>query len=175
MHVQTHLLSGWCGGNLFPLTARQRFFCMVSAAVQDVDGLGILISQRLYWDYHHVLAHNLLFNLSLAATLAVFSGSRRWLCFGVYLALGHLHLLLDYLGSGPGWPIHYGWPFCRDDAHAWLFERAWEFHSWQNLGTAAALLLWTVVIAVRLRRTPLELLMPSLDRKLTRASAPAGA
>lgn len=48
------------------------------------------------------------------------------------------------------------------DNRAW----SWEFYSWQNITTAAVLLVWTIAIAVRAGRTPLEVLMPKLDREL---------
>ena len=161
MHIQTHVLSGWCVGNLLPLTARERLFCMIAAAAQDVDGLGILFSEELYWDYHHKLGHCAAFGVFLSLALTAFS-THRLLAFVTYLALFHLHLALDYLGSGPSWPLYYFWPV--SDAE-WLNPRAWPFFSWQNIGSAFAMVGWTVLIAVRQRRTPLELLMPSLDRK----------
>jgi hypothetical protein len=37
-------------------------------------------------------------------------------------------------------------------------------YSWQNLLTFLLLLIWTILIAWRMRRTPLEMRMPSLDR-----------
>ena len=104
MHIQTHILSGWCVANLLPLTARERLFCMIAASAADLDGLGILVSQDLYWDYHHKLGHGIAFGLLISLTLASFS-TRRVLAFCAYLALFHLHLVLDYFGSGPGWPI----------------------------------------------------------------------
>ena len=109
MHIQTHILSGWCVGNLLPLTSRERLFCMIAAGAADIDGLGIVVSQELYWDYHHKLGHCAAFGLLLAGALAAFS-TRRALAFGTYLLLFHLHLVLDYYGSGPGWPIYYLWP-----------------------------------------------------------------
>jgi hypothetical protein len=45
---------------------------------------------------------------------------------------------------------------------------SWDFYSWQNLSIAAALLIWTLIIAVRKGRTPLEAIMPDLDRQLVR-------
>jgi hypothetical protein len=161
MHIQTHVLSGWCLGNLIRLTARERLFCMIAAAAQDIDGLGILISQELYWDYHHKLGHCAAFGVALSLALASFS-THRLLAGATYLALFHLHLVLDYLGSGPGWPLYYFWPFSQAE---WVNPRAWPFFSWQNIGTAVALIAWTVLIAFRQRRTPLERLTPSLDQK----------
>src|SRR5437016_3393863 len=39
MHIQTHIMSGWCAASLFPLTARQRLACMIAASAADLDGL----------------------------------------------------------------------------------------------------------------------------------------
>lgn len=176
LHIPTHILSGWCVGNLVPLGPRERLFCMVAASVADVDGLGMLAGQEFYWDYHHVLAHNLAFAVLVSLILAACS-TRRVLAFVTYLALAHLHLLLDYYGSGPDWRIGYLWPFDRVHAHGWLNPHAWELSSWQNTAAAVVLLVWTVAIARFHRRTPLELLMPSLDQRLLnrgRTAAPAG-
>ncbi len=134
---------------------------MLAASLSDLDGLGILVSEEAYWDYHHKLVHNLLAGLVLAGILATFS--ERKLQAGIlYFGLFHLHLVLDYLGSGQGWEIYYLWPFSN-----WAVEyrHAWPFYSWQNLSAGFALLVWTLVIAVRCGRTPLETLMPSLDRQ----------
>jgi inner membrane protein len=161
MHIQTHILSGWCAGNLVPLNARERLLCMIAASAADVDGLGILVSQDLYWDYHHKLGHCAAFGVLLSVVLSSLS-THRALSFVTYLALFHLHLILDYFGSGPGWPIFYLWPISNLE---WVNPHAWEFFSWQNITAAVALIAWTVQIAVSRGRTPLELLMPSLDRK----------
>ena len=192
MHIQTHILSGWCLANCLPLSPRQRLCSMLAATLADVDGLGILLGQRYYHQYHHVLGHNIFFAVALSAVLAAVpvaaigdrgGGSRsliaatgsscaksngrttlkRPLIFLLYLALAHVHLLLDYFGSGPLWKIRYLWP-----ASNFFFEwdRAWEFFSWQNLSTFALLLTWTIIIAFRARRTPLEAIMPKLDAKL---------
>jgi hypothetical protein len=80
----------------------------------------------------------------------------------------HLHLLMDYYGSGPGWGIPYFWPLSPRE---WRSENAWPFYSWQNITAFAALLLWTLWIARRFGRTPLEAIMPKLDRQLAAAAA----
>ena len=162
MHIQTHIMSGWCAGNFFTLTPRERLFCMLAASLEDLDGLGYFVSAEMYWDYHHKLCHNLLFGLLLSAVLAL-SSTHRLKRFFLYLALFHLHLVLDYFGSGPGWEIYYLWPFSR-----WYVENtwAWPFYSWQNISVGFAFLGWVIWIAVRKGRTPLEVLMPSLDRQL---------
>ncbi len=164
MQVQTHVMSGWCIADLFDLTARERLFAMVAASAADLDGLGILVSYDDYVAYHHVLGHNLLFGTLVSAVLAAFS-THRAKAFGLFLALFHLHLILDYFGSGPGWGIHYFWPFSRMEI---INPDAWNFVSWQNILAASLFLLWTLAIIVKSKRTPLELIMPSLDQKLVR-------
>ena len=100
MHVQTHILSGWLAGNLVPAFGpRERFFCMLAASLSDLDGLSLLGGWECYYDYHHVLAHNLPFAVVLAGGLAFFS-QPRVTAFIVYFLLAHLHLLLDLFGSG---------------------------------------------------------------------------
>ena len=162
MHIPTHIMSGWCVGNLFRLTPRERVCCMAAAAGADLDGVSYLFGQEAYWDYHHVLCHNLLFSLLLAATLSLFS-THHLKRFALYLGLAHLHLVLDYFGSGPGWTIAYGWPL--SNAWTWKYADAWELSSWQNRVAALTLLLWVLAIAVVLGRTPVETLTPRLDRQ----------
>jgi len=163
MHIQTHLMSGWCIGNCIRLSARQRLMCMIAASAADLDGLSILGGQNAYWEWHHVLGHNLAFGLLTCIVLAILSRAN-FAVFLLYLALFHLHLVMDFFGSGPGWPICYFWPFSHwsPDNRRW----GWAFYSWQNISTALALLVWTIGIAVHAGRTPLEAIMPNLDRQL---------
>lgn len=138
---------------------------MVAASAADLDGLGIVVSIECYAGYHHVLAHNVFFGGLLATVLAAFS-THRLKAFVLFLTLFHLHLVLDYYGSGLGWGIHYLWPLSQNQI---LNPNAWELVSWQNISTTAVLLAWTVLIAMKKRRTPLEAIMPSLDQKLVMA------
>ena len=162
MHAQTHILSGWCIGNLLPLNARQRLFCMLAASLPDLDGLGVIVSQDAYWAMHHKVGHGIAFGVLLSGALAAIS-PRKMLSFLLYLAVFHLHLGMDVLGSGANWDIYYLWPFsnCRIKT-----DWGWPLFSWQNITAFFILFAWTIIIAIRQRRTPLELLMPSLDRRL---------
>lgn len=163
MQVPVHIMSGWCIASLFDLTPRERFFCMAAASLEDLDGLGAVMGTEsdAFQNYHHLLCHNLMFTIVVAFALGCFS-QHRLKPILLYIALGHLHLLLDYFGSGPGWGIAYFWPFSR---HSLRTTLAWEFFSWQNLSAAGVLLVWTLVIAMRQRRTPVEWITPDLDRR----------
>lgn len=166
MHIPTHILSGWCFGNLLRFTPRERAMCMLAASLPDIDGLGAIAkiwgNDDWYWDYHHKLGHNLLFGLVTSAILALFS-RHRWKAAAMYVALFHLHLLMDYYGSGEGWAIDYYWPFSND---VWMNPNPWALTSWQNYTAAGLLLLWTLGIILLKRRSPLEAPMPSLDRQI---------
>lgn len=161
MHIPTHILSGWCIGNLFRFSPRERLFCMFAAAIPDIDGVGFFFSEEVYWRLHHYLGHNVFFGVGVALAMSAFS-SRRWLAFTVYAGLFHVHLIMDYFGSGPGWMIHYLWPL---SAAAWKTHLVWDLYSWQNLTAAGILLAWTAGIAYVARRTPLELIAQRLDRR----------
>ena len=161
MYIQAHVLSGWIAGNYLKLNARERFLCMVAAGIPDVDGLGILVSQDAYDDYHHVLGHNLLFGLIVVLILTSFSSHKKK-SFLIYLALFHLHILMDLFGSGELWTISYFWPFSN---YALYSEFNWALYSWQNMIVNAFVVIWTVVLIVSKKRTPLEYLMPELDKK----------
>lgn len=165
MHIPTHIMSGWCVGNLLRLTAGERALCMAAATAADLDGVSRVFGEGAYWDYHHVVCHNLVFALLSAALFAALS-VHRLKCFFVYAAFAHLHLLLDYFGSGPGWPIHYGWPLF---GWTWVNPDAWEFSGWQNRIAALILLIWVLAIAVVQGRTPVEAITPSLDARFVAA------
>ena len=166
MHTSTHLLSGWCVGNLFNLTGRERLFCMIAATAQDLDGLGIILypiyGNKYYWEWHHVLFHNLLTAIILTALLVIWSKHRIKAAL-LYFGLFHLHLLMDYVGSGELWTIHYLYPFNKLEL---MWTGAWPMFSWQNITTGFILIGWTIWIAAKKERTPLEQLMPSLDQQL---------
>jgi len=162
MHIPTHILSGWCLANCFTLTARERFLAMAAASLADLDGISRIFGEETYWDYHHVVGHGLLFAAVMTIIFTAFSTHRLKAAL-LYFALTHVHLVLDYFGSGPNWPIHYLWPL---DMGTVISDRAWPLSSWQNVTAAGVLLLWTLWIARRKGRTPVEWITPDLDRRL---------
>lgn len=166
MHIQTHFLSGWCIGNLFQLNGRERLFCALSAALPDFDGLGIIFGQETYWKFHHILGHNLLFSLLLTVILVYFSGHKLRMAL-LSLGLMQLHMAMDLFGSGELWTLSYLWPFSSREFSISGFgiSLSWELYSWQNLLAGTLLIIWTVLIIRYKRRSPLEIIMPSLDRK----------
>ncbi|GAH25362.1 unnamed protein product, partial [marine sediment metagenome] len=78
---------------------RERTLCIVAASLYDLDGLGIIFGPVAYWKYHHLLGHNLAAGLLVSTVLTYFS-NQRLKAFCAYLSLFHIHMLMDYLGSG---------------------------------------------------------------------------
>jgi hypothetical protein len=163
MYIQAHVMSGWIAANYFKLNARERFLCMVAAGIPDVDGLGILISQECYFDYHHILGHNLLFGAIIALLLTILS-KHRLKAFLLYLALFHLHLAMDLVGSGECWTVAYFKPFSNYELYC---RYNWALFSWQNMTVNFLFLFWTLALIITKKRTPLEYITPALDKKWT--------
>ena len=144
---------------------------MAAATISDLDGIGVAFSLDLYNRFHHMLGHNLAFALIVSGILACWSERGRHVqAFALYVGLMHVHFGLDLVGSGMGWGIAYLWPISQ---HVFESPVVWGLFSWQNTVCFLGLLLWLSAIMVRQRRTPLELLMPELDRKLVEFVRPA--
>jgi hypothetical protein len=162
MHIQTHILTGWNIGNIFRINPRERFFCMLAASLQDIDGLGIIISQKQYWNYHHVLGHGIFFGAIISLIMAFFS-EHKIKAFFIYLALVHIHLLQDLVGSGELWGISYFWPLSGYSIQSAFY---WPLTSWQNFAFGLAMLIITVLIIYYRKRSPVEYIMPETDKKI---------
>ena len=135
---------------------------MVSASAPDLDGLSLLGGWECYYDWHHVLMHNLPFAVILAALLACFSRPKLT-AFAVYFGLVHLHFALDLLGSGSDWGVDYWRPFSPVSIR---WSAGWEYLSWQNYLAAFACIAAAIGIIYWKKRTILEYPMPKLNREL---------
>lgn len=161
MHIPTHILSGWCVANLIPqFSARERLLAVFAASLPDLDGLGLLWSEDAYRGVHHIWGHNLLAAIVVSGLLSL-AANRKPLCFLVCVFLFHLHLLMDFYGSGQGWGIAYGWPFSH---HYFETANAWSLGGWQNYLTLALLVIWSWWLLRVKHRTPFEHLAPTVDR-----------
>jgi len=174
MNPVTHLLLGWSVAQSAPLPRRDRALVTLAGIVPDVDGLGIVLDwaglgpadgTTWYWKLHHIVAHNVAAAAAIAAATALLA-RRKWLATALALVSFHLHILGDVAGSrGPDgyqWPVHYGLPF--SDAWPLTWSGQWELDAWPNFVLTAALLAFTLWIAWRRGRTPLELVSTRWDR-----------
>jgi inner membrane protein len=162
MQLLTHALAGWCIGNLVATSPNERLGCIAISCAPDVDALSLMWGTDAYRRLHHVLTHNLPFAVCASAALTRLTQGRLKV-FCLYLLLFHLHLLMDLFGSGATWGIAYLWPL---SSRYFAVSEAWDLRSWQNLVLLGVSLVWTIWIAARFQRTPLEVIAPRLDALL---------
>ena len=131
---------------------RDRVVVAVAAVAPDVDGFGLIVSEDLYLAWHHRLAHGALW--AVATVVVAFAVTRSWRTSLLALLAFHTHIAMDLVGSGPGWPILYWYPFSTTE---WLPSWQWDLASWQNSLFGLATIIVCLSMALRLRRTPVEL------------------
>lgn len=179
MSPVTHFLASWTLTSFPRLQRRDTALVTFAGVAPDMDGLGAIpelltrhSSRPLEWfsRYHHLLAHNLLF--AVLVTIAVFALSRRrWLTASLAFLAVHLHFLMDVLGSrgpdGYNWPIPYLEPFSSKFQISWSGQ--WMLNSWQNILITCGLLVFVLIRAVQIGRSPVEIFSPAYDTEVVAA------
>ena len=162
MSPETHLLASWIIAAKTTDNPRDCRLVTLAGILPDLDGLGILADwvgpalgfrhTEYYGTYHHYLLHGLVGGIVISAVLAGF-GRRRVRVALLSLALFHLHVLCDLVGSrGPSpsdlWPIFYFAPFSQHPM--WLWRGQWRLDGWFNRYLSVGLFLWALWLAVPL-------------------------
>jgi hypothetical protein len=150
----------------------------MAAVAPDVDGLGIIpelltrhSQHPLFWfsEYHHSL-HTLLFAMAIAASAFLISGGN-WTATSMSFIAFHVHLLEDLVGArGPDgyiWPIPYLLPFSH--RWTWVWQGQWKLNGWQNIAMTIAMLVVTIVLAIRRGFSPVEIFSSRTDRAVVAA------
>lgn len=157
----THLLASWIIAAKTTDNPRDCRLVTLAGLAPDLDGLGLAAdvicnglnhtgSFHYYQTYHHYLLHGIAGAAFLAVLLAAMARCR-WKVLLLSLAVVHLHLLCDFVGSrGPTpedlWPIFYLGPFDKDPM--WIWRGQWRLDGWQNQLISVGLLAWSFRIAV---------------------------
>ena len=191
MNPITHALISWGISNIpRNTTRRQRALVTLGGIIPDLDGLGAIwdktfgtlgdIPSHYYHDYHRVLGHTAAFAAVVLLVPLLFSKpGKRLVTTALFALTFHLHLVCDMLGSrgpptdfNPGgdvWGIPYfHLPLFKDapalgDPVWWKWAGQWELNAWPNLAITLLLLVFCGVMAVRAKRTILEVLSLKLD------------
>ncbi|MBL8955965.1 MAG: metal-dependent hydrolase [Myxococcaceae bacterium] len=141
---------------------RDRALVVAAGVLPDLDGLTLLWGEEAYGRWHHVLTHGFVAALAVSLSLAAFA-RERLAVFALCVAAFHLHLACDLAGSGPGWPIHYLWPF---SLHETMWAGQWNLASWQNTLIGLIATLSCLACALWKGRTPVELFSLAADAKV---------
>ena len=163
MNPIVHGEIGWlCGHRLNRW--RDRLLVTLAGLFPDIDGFGLLLSEELYAMWHHRLTHGLIGGVFIVAFTTIVSRDTR---VGLLSCIAyHLHILCDVVGSGPGWPVWYFWPFHEGE---WLPTWQWDLASWQNSLIGLFVTLGCLGCARRWGRTPVELFSKSADAHVVKA------
>ena len=161
MNPETHLLASWVIGAKGTDNARDCRLVALVGILPDADGLGLVadgLGRALGWKqsffyqhYHHFLLHGALGAILIPVLLTLFA-RQKWRVALLSLAVFHLHLLCDFVGSrGPSpedlWPIFYLGPFDKDPM--WIWKGQWRLDAWPNRVLSIALFLWALWLAVQ--------------------------
>jgi len=138
---------------------------VLASIAPDLDSAGLLFGWDVYERYHHVLLHNLLFGVLVAAASGRWVGLRPLPLLLVFLAFLS-HLVGDYFGSGAGWGVSPYLPFSTVEYVYTLTPRDILVPS--VVATAGAVVA-VVVIAIRSGRTPLEFVHAGLEHAVVDA------
>ena len=137
-----------------------RLWCVLASVAPDVDGLSLLFGPAAYGRYHHRLTHNLLYGAVVILLSARWVGVRALSL--TLVSLGFLsHLVGDFFGSGPSWPL---WPFLPFSDRSFLCPCQWDLASWQNTVITLAAIGATLAIGVRHGRMPLEFVHAGVEQ-----------
>ena len=188
MNPVTHLLIGWLVAESASLNRRERAAVALSAVLPDIDGIGYVVERltlesgnrlRWYTDYHHEIAHNILFGFLLSVGSFLISRylgrgagnsdpppPRPWLTAFLSLIAFHTHILGDVAGSkgpdGSQWAIPYLLPFSD---WGWTWSGQWELNAWPNIAITMAALGVTCYLAMKRGYSPLGIISQQADDK----------
>lgn len=164
MNPIVHAELSWLVGARLPLR-RDRVLVTLAGVLPDLDGLTLLAGEAAYATYHHVVTHGLPSALVCAAVLGWLGEKKRVVAVLAFVTF-HLHLLCDLVGSGPGWPLWYLWPF---STHETMWDGQWNLASWQNTLIGLAATLAVLVCALPLGRTAVEVFSTRADAVVVKA------
>ena len=161
MNPIVHAELSWLGAQKLA-DRRDRMLVTLGGVLPDLDGLTLLGGEDLYGKWHHVLTHGVLSAVVISGALALLA-KRKAAVFGLAFAAFHLHLVCDLLGSGPGWPIHYLWPFSLEE---WGWSGQLDLASWQNTLIGMSATLAVLACALPFGRTAVELFSLKVDAQV---------
>jgi len=175
----THFLGSWALADATRLAHRDRSLITWFGVLPDLDGIGAFIDlfnrilgyPEAFWyaRFHHFVLHGLPGAVFLAI-VASFFAKRRLHVFWYSLAVVHLHLFCDLIGSrGPDpydiWPIYYLAPFSEKPTLQW--QGQWPLDAWPNMVVTGFLIIYILYRIVASGRSPISMLSTKANIAVT--------
>jgi len=165
MFFPAHAGAGWLLANTVKGDRRFRGAVLLAAVLPDIDGLTLPFGTDSFIKYHHILAHNILFSIILSFLAIAFCNEHRIKALIFTQIAFYTHFFGDYFLTRI--PLYFLYPF--SDASYRYPGGLWLGHPVNYILMLVALLIF-IVIAVKWKRTPLELFSPSADKQLVELS-----
>ena len=161
MYIPAHAGIGWLLAELGKGDSAFRRSVFLAAILPDIDGITYLFGSASSLNQHHVWSHNLLFSLVISALASVYCSQMRFRAFLFTQIAFYTHILGDYYLTQ--WPLTFFYPFS-----AKVFLNGHALALWDPINTLLGYLGCLVIIGLSIifKRTPLEVLSPTLDAKL---------
>lgn len=161
MYSEVHATIGWILAQ--PVKGDRRFRASVTLAglLPDLDVATYLLGSAAFSRYHHVWTHNLFFGLLVSGVAVWICRGRRWQTFLFTQLAFYAHYFGDYFLTRM--PLE---AFCPFSDAKFSYAGALALGHPINHALVWASLLAIALIAWRLKRTPLEILSPELDKRL---------
>ncbi len=157
----THLFASWLVAAKMTDNPRDCRLVTLAGILPDADGLGLVVDWLngslgrgeafVYQQYHHFLLHGMFAGV-VCVMLAAALARHRWRTALLALAVFHLHLLADLVGSrgpSPGdlWPVYYLGPLSHRPM--WVWSGQWALDGWPNRLISVALFAGCLGLAVQ--------------------------
>ncbi|HEQ79322.1 MAG TPA: metal-dependent hydrolase [Euryarchaeota archaeon] len=163
MFIISHLLFGWVIGNYSLLEKRDRALAVAAAMAPDLDALSYVFGRSYYEAFHHEFFHSIAFCVFITLLMLPFAKEKIRGGFGIFAA-GLSHLFADLIGTS--WPMPLLWPF---SSHYFTIGGILSEQIIYNVINPLAgliLLIFSIMIMVEFKRTPVEIVSPKYDRRL---------
>jgi len=148
----THVLAGWCAGNVFTASPQKNGPCALSRpscriSMASVCSVEWLVTRPTAMSYA-TISPSIGRDIGRCVPMPLFTEGIGGVSLAVPSPSIHGHFRL-----WPGWGIAI---FLALDQSCFHSSTAWSFTGWQNQVAFLVFAGWTAYIAVRCRRTPLE-------------------
>ncbi len=162
MNTEAHLALGWMLAHAGGAESRRfRQLVVFSALASDLDVLTMIGGVQAYASYHHAIGHNVFFSVMISGICVLLSRHKPWKIV-VFSQLGfYSHYFGDYFFTR--FPLQYFWPVSY---RAFIYSYRIGLDHPINLAFGYASFLILIVMAMKFKRTPIELFSIALDQRI---------